>query len=450
MKKIRIGGGQGFWGDSNDAAIHMVRQGNIQYLACDYLAELSLSILQRMRLRNPSLGYTKDFIDLLKIILPEALEKKIRIMANAGGMNVPGAVEAVADVARKAGVKCKIGYVLGDDLLGQVDSLRAQGVDFANMDSGESFDSIKDKVVNVNVYYGHQPARKALEMGADVVVTGRATDSSLFLSPLAHEFNWDAANWEQMALGVLAGHMLECGGQGAGGNYDYDWRSVPDMDNLGFPIAEVDENLGIAITKVAECGGLITTQSCKEQLLYEIHDPSRYLTPDVIADFSHITMEREGKDRVRLKGVKGTAPSDMLKLNIGYHAGYKIEAYLPYTWPDAYEKAQKAAEIIEKRMARKGITGIRFDYLGVNALHGSLAPKPKEEPNEVVLRICLKTKEKSDALKLAPEIAPLILNGPPGACFFGGRATPTEIIALWPTFVPKDAVKLTTHIKEIN
>ncbi len=450
MKTIRIGGGQGFWGDSNDAAVHMVRQGDIQYLACDYLAELSLSILQRMRLRNPELGYTKDFIGLLKLILNDALSRKIRIMANAGGMNVLGAVNAAAEVAAALGQKCKIGYVLGDDLLSQVDALRAGGVSLANMDTGESFDLIKDKVVNVNAYYGHGPARACLDNGADVVITGRATDSSLFLAPLAHEFNWAADNWQQMALGILAGHLLECGGQGAGGNFDYGWRAVPHMDNLGFPIAEVTEDLGIVITKAPNCGGLVSVETCKEQLLYEIQNPARYLTPDVVADFSAIHMRQEGENRVRLTGLKGTAPSDQLKLNIGYHAGYKIEAYLPYTWPDAYEKCQKAAEILTKRLARQNVTGLRFDYLGINALHGSLAPIPKEESNEVVLRITLKTKEKKDALKLAPEIAPLILNGPPGSCFFGGRPSPTEIIALWPTFVPKEAVKLTTHIKEVN
>lgn len=453
MKTVRIGGGQGFWGDINDAAIHMVKKGELNYLACDYLAELTLSIMQRQRLRNPEKGYAPDFIAMLREILPECQKRKIKVMANAGGMNVQGAVEEIVKVAEALGTKgLKVGYILGDDLLGRLAEMRAQGIDMKNLDDGRDFSALGGKIVNANVYYGHEPLVECLGMGADIVVTGRATDSSLFLAPLAYEFGWQPQEWDKLSRGIMVGHLLECGGQGSGGNFDYGWRDVPNLDELGYPIAEVTEDGGIVITKAPECGGLISEQTCKEQLLYEIHDPANYITPDVVADISRARLTGLEKDRVRLEGIRGKQRPDQLKLCIGYSAGYKIEGYLPFAWPDAFDKAQYAAEIIQKRLKKKNLQAeeIRVDYLGLNALHGPLATKPTEEPNEVVLRIAIRTKDKKEAQKLAPEIAPLQLNGPPGACFFGGRPKVSEIIALWPTLIPRDAVTLTPYLKEVE
>lgn len=455
MKKVRIGGGQGFWGDSPDAAIHMIREGNLDYLACDYLAELTLSIMQRQKRKDPNAGYAKDFISLMDQIGDEAYEKHIGILTNAGGMNIEGAVQALYEQAKEKGRKgYKIGYVLGDDIKDQMDDLIASGLEFRNIDNGHHINEIKDKIVNVNVYHGHEAIVDCLHQGADVVLTGRAADSALFLSPLVKEFGWKSDDYEQLARGIMVGHMLECGGQGAGGNFDYDWRSVPDMDQLGFPIAEISED-DLYITKADHCGGLISEQSVKEQFLYEVHDPANYLTPDVNVDISKANITQAGKNLVKVEQIHGKPRPETLKLCIGYHAGYKVETYLSFAWPDAYEKAKAAADILMKKMKRKGLQAedIHISFLGLNALHLGVADMSEEvikQQNEVVLRIAIRTLTKDEAYKIIPEVSPLQLNGPPGASFFGGRAKVREVIGLWPAFIPREAVHLTSHILEVK
>lgn len=451
---VVIGGGQGFWGDSNDAAIHMVRNSNINYLACDYLAELTLSIMARQKLKNPNAGYARDFLGMMKECGKEAYEKGIKVLTNAGGMNIKGLVDALAEQAAGQGLKgMKIGYVLGDEISSEIPRLLAEGMTFDNIDDVGNFNEVRDKIFNANVYFGHEPTLACLEQGADMVITGRSTDSALFLAPCIHELGWKADDWNNLARGIMAGHLLECGGQGAGGNYDYDWRSVPRMDELGFPIAEVSEN-DFVITKASDCGGIICEQSCKEQFLYEVHDPANYITPDVTVDISQATLKQAGDNRVRVGNVRGKEKPEMLKVSMGYHAGYKVAGMLSFAWPDAYEKAQYAADIIMKKMKKKGLKAeeVRIDYIGVNALHLAVAetdPDKLKDLNEVVMRIAVRTLTKEEAYKLVPEIAPLQLNGPPGASFFGGRAKVQEVIGLWPTLIPRDAVRLTSHILEV-
>ncbi len=451
---VIIGGGQGFWGDSNDAAIHMVRNSNINYLACDYLAELTLSIMARQKLKNPNAGYARDFLGMMKECGKEAYEKGIKVLTNAGGMNIKGLVDALAEQAAGQGLKgMKIGYVLGDEISAEIPRLLAEGMTFDNIDDVGDFNEVRDKIFNANVYFGHEPTLACLEQGADMVITGRSTDSALFLAPCIYELGWKADDWNNLARGIMAGHLLECGGQGAGGNYDYDWRGVPRMDELGFPIAEVSEN-DFVITKAPDCGGIICEQSCKEQFLYEVHDPANYITPDVTVDISQATLRQARDNRVRVGNVRGKEKPEMLKVSMGYHAGYKVAGMLSFAWPDAYEKAQYAADIIMKKMRRKGLKAeeVRIDYIGVNALHLAVAetdPDKLKDLNEVVMRIAVRTLTKEEAYKLVPEIAPLQLNGPPGASFFGGRAKVQEVIGLWPTLIPRDAVRLTSHILEV-
>lgn len=455
MKRVRIGGGQGFWGDSPDGTIHLVKEGDIQYLGCDYLAELTLSIMQRQKLKNPKDGYAKDFIKLMETIAEECKEKNIRVISNAGGMNIVEAVNQLSNVIKKQNIKnYKIGYVLGDDIKDRLPELMKEGLEFRNIDTGHKIDEIMDRIVNVNVYYGHEPLKECIERGADTVIVGRCTDSALFLAPLAYEFKWQKNDYDKLARGIMAGHMLECGGQVTGGNYDFDWRAVHDMDNLGYPIVEMTDD-SFYITKTEKSGGLVTEESCKEQILYEVHDPSNYMTPDVVVDLSRVELEEVGKDKVEIKNIRGRASSDKYKLSVGYHAGFKVVTHLAFAWPDAYEKAQYAADIIMKKMKRKNlkVEDMRIDYIGLNSLHLGLADTSLEvvnNLNEVVLRIAIRTLEKEEAYKIVPEIAPLQLNGPPGASFFGGRARIQEVIALWPTFIPKDAVKLTSHIREVE
>lgn len=455
MKKVIIGGGQGFWGDSNDAAIHMVKHSNIQYMACDYLAELTLSIMARQKLKNPKAGYARDFLDMMCACGEDAWQKGIRILTDAGGMNVEGLAESLKQWAEGSGLRgMKIGYVTGDEIKADIPRLLAEGVTFENMDDVGDFQEIKDKIFNANVYFGHEPTLSCLEQGADIVVTGRSTDSALFLAPVMHELSIRPDDWDQLARGIMAGHLLECGGQGAGGNFDYGWREVPRMDELGFPIAEVSKE-DFIITKAPDCGGIISEQSCKEQFLYEVHDPANYITPDVTVDISQAMLTQAGENRVRLRGVKGKERPKMLKLSMGYHAGYKVAAMLSFAWPDAYEKACMAADILIKKLKRKNLKAeeIRVDYIGLNALHLNVAdmdPEKVKDINEVVMRIAIRTLTKEDAYKLVPEISPLQLNGPPGASFFGGRAKVQEVIGLWPTLIPRDALTLRSHIIEIK
>ena len=455
MDKVIIGGGQGFWGDSNDAAIHMVHTAPLDYMACDYLAELTLSIMARQKIKNPAAGFARDFLGLYKACGEEAFRKNISILTNAGGMNIEGCVDGIRQIAEEKGLHgLKIGYVTGDDLTADIPRLLAEGVDFKNIDDVGDFGEIKDKIFNANVYFGHEPTLACLEQGANVVITGRSTDSALFLAPCMHKMGWAPDDWNNLARGIMAGHLLECGGQGAGGNYDYGWRDVPRMDELGFPIAEITPD-SFHITKAPDCGGIICEQSCKEQFLYEVHDPANYITPDVVVDISNATLTQDGENRVRVGNVKGKQRPDTLKLSIGYHAGFKVAGMLSFAWPDAYEKAQYAAEIIMKKMKRKGLQyeDIRIDYIGLNALHLDVAeidPKEVKDLNEVVLRIAIRTKTKEECAKIVPEFAPLQLNGPPGASFFGGRAHIQEVIGLWPTLIPRDALHLKSNILEIK
>ncbi len=455
MDKVIIGGGQGFWGDSNDAAIHMVKNSNINYMACDYLAELTLSIMARQKLKNPQAGYARDFLDMMRACGKEAYEKNIRVLTNAGGMNIEGMVEALKQLAEEQELHgLKIGYVLGDEISAEIPRLLAEGVKFENMDDIGDFNEVKDKIFNANVYFGHEPTLACLEQGANIVITGRSTDSALFLSPIMHELGIAPDDWNNLARGIMVGHCLECGGQGAGGNFDYGWRDVPRMDELGFPIAEIDKD-DFVLTKAPDCGGLISEQSVKEQFLYEVHDPANYITPDVNVDISKATLTQIGENRVRVGNIAGKKRPDMLKLSMGYHAGYKVATMLSFAWPDAYEKAQYAADILMKKMKRKGLKAeeIRIDYIGLNALHLGVAdmdPEKVKDLNEVVLRIAIRTLTKDEAYKIVPEVSPLQLNGPPGASFFGGRARVQEVIGLWPTLIPRDAVKLTSHILEIQ
>ncbi len=454
MDKVVIGGGQGFWGDSNDAAIHMVRHGGLNYMACDYLAELTLSIMARQKLKNPQAGYARDFIGLLNECITDAQDNGVRILTNAGGMNIRGCVDEIAKLFKKKGLSGrKIGYVLGDDMTGEIERMLAEGITFDNIDGAGDFKEIKDKIVNANVYYGHEPIVECLSGDADVIITGRATDSALFLSPLMYELGIKEDDWTNIARGIMAGHLLECGGQGAGGNFEYGWRDVPDMDQLGFPIAEFSRE-DLIITKAPNCGGLITEQSCKEQFLYEIHNPASYVTPDVIADISEAALIQAGNNRVAVEGIQGRKRPDTLKLSIGYHAGYKVAAMLSFAWPDAYEKAQKAADILMKKMQRKNLKAeeIRIDYIGLNSLHlgiSNMDPEHVKDLNEIILRVAIRTRDKQEAEKIIPEVAPLQLNGPPGASFFGGRAKVQEVIGLWPTLIPRDSVKLSSNILTI-
>ena len=443
-ERIRIASGQGFWGDLLNAPYDQVTRGEIEYLVMDYLAEVTMSILQKQRRKNPSLGYARDLVPLMEQLLPLLVKKNIRVITNGGGVNPLACRDAIFAAAAKMGISgLSIGVVLGDDILGRLGDLRGRGISLKNMETGEDFAAVNDRVMSANVYFGAAPIVEALDRGARIVITGRTTDTGLTLAPMMHEFGWKAGEWDRLAAGTVAGHILECGGQASGGNFSADWRAVPDLAHIGFPIAEASPDGNVVITKHRGTGGLVSVQTVKEQLLYEIGNPAEYITPDCIADFTTIHVSPDGPDRVLVAGVKGRPATDTYKVSMSYLDGYTASGTLTYAWPEALEKGRAADEILRRRMEDLGLRfeEIRTEFLGYDSCHGPLAVPPGEV-NEVVLRIGVRGKDFAAVERFGKEIAPLILTGPPSVTgFAGGRPKPSEVIAYWPALLPKSAVQ---------
>jgi len=452
-EKVRVASGQGFWGDLLTAPVDQVRGGPIDYLMLDYLAEVTMSIVQKQRQRDPNAGYARDFVTLMREILPDCVEKNIKVLSNAGGVNVSGCAEAIRDTANDLGLtgRVKIGVVTGDDILGRLDEFAANGVTITNMETGEPLSAVRDKVQAANVYLGAAPLVEALDRGAQIVVGGRLTDTGLTLAPLMHEFSWRFDDWDRISAGTIAGHIIECGAQASGGNCQYDWQSVPDLANVGFPIVEASPNGEFVVTKHDGTGGRVNIQSVKEQLLYEMGDPKAYITPDVIADFSSIQLAADGEDRVKVFGIKGSPNTEFYKVSIAYSAGWKAVGTLVYAFPDAYEKAKAADKILRARLER---LGLKFDlilteFVGVNATHGHLAGEPSPDIPEVQLRFGVRGQRKEDVERFTKELAPLILTGPPAVTgFAGGRPKVEEIMAYFPALVPKTLIKTKVQVIE--
>jgi hypothetical protein len=448
MKKVRVGAGQGFWGDSPFPALDVVKYGNIQYLSCDALAELTLAILQKQRKRDPSRGYVWDLIPLLQLVLPVCREKKIKILTNAGGINPAGAAFAVCELARRLGLQgLKVAVVTGDDILPRLAELLEKGVSLANMETGEELAEIQERILFANVYLGARPLVEALERGADIVLAGRTADPAQFLAPMIFELGWGWEDWDRLAAGTVLGHLMECSAQSTGGNFGGDWWNIPGMERIGYPVAEVYENGEAILTKPEGTGGRVEVETVKEQLLYEVHDPSAYVTPDVIADFTSLRLENAGPDQVRITGVRGRPRPALLKASIGYQDGFLGEGTIFYSWPDALAKARQAEEILRRQFAASGLKfeEIHAEYIGYNALAGPLAWEPGEELNEVALRLAVRTKSEQEAAKVPRFFPPLALDGPPGATGSGGTPRPRELIGLWPALVPREEVE--PHLK---
>lgn len=444
-ESIRVAGGQGFWGDLLIAPVEQVRKGPVDYLMLDYLAEVTMSILQKQRKRDSNAGYARDFIDLMREILPDCVEKNIKVTANAGGVNVEGCAEAVRGVAKDLGLsgKFKIGIVTGDDVLPRLEEFLSNGVAIDNMDTGESLSTILDKVQSANVYLGAEPLVEALDKGAQIVIGGRLTDTGLTLAPLAHEFGWSFDNYDLVAAGTIAGHIIECGGQVSGGNCQYDWRNIPDLANIGFPIIEAKPDGTFVVTKHDGTGGRVNVQSVKEQLLYEMGDPHSYITPDVIADFTTIQLADAGENRVAVSGIKGNPKTDFYKVSIAYTSGYKAVGTLVYAYPDAYDKAKAADKILRARLEKLALEFdvVLTEFVGVNATHGHLSGEPRPDIPEVQLRFGVRGQNKAHVERFTKELAPLILTGPPAVTgFAGGRPKVEEIMAYFPALIPKTLI----------
>ena len=444
---IRIANGQGFWGDSPDAPVDQVRRGPIDYLTLDYLAEVTMSILQKQRSRDPEAGYARDFVDVVDRVLPDLVAKNIRLIANAGGLNPEGCRRAVRAVAARHGIDIPIATVSGDDITGRIDELLGRGVGFRNMDTGEPLSIVRDQVRSASVYFGAFPIAQALAGGARIVITGRCADAALVLGPMIHEFGWKPGEWDKLAAGIVAGHAIECGAQGSGGNCQDDWETIPALADIGYPIVEADPDGSFVVTKHAGTGGRVTVASVTEQLVYEIGDPRAYLTPDCGADFTSFRLAQDGPDRVRCTGVRGTPATPMYKVSISYAAGYRAIGAVAYAWPDAYRKAQAGARILRERVSRLGMDfdAIHSELLGANACHGIAAGEPSPELAaqlpEVVMRFGVRSKNRAAVDRFTKEIAPLVLSGPPSVTGLGaGRPKVEEVMAYWPALIPKSEV----------
>jgi len=442
---VRVAGAQGFWGDWLEAPYRQLVGGPVDYLMLDYLAEVTMSIMQKQKSRNPSLGYAKDFIPLMERMLPELVKRKVKVTTNAGGVNPRACAEAVAQAARQLGLagRLTIGVVTGDDLLPRLDQLLAAGHPLANLDTGRPLADVRAKVQSANAYLGAGPVVEALRQGADIVITGRVTDTGLTLGPLMHEFGWRADDWDRLAAGTVAGHTIECGAQSSGGNDLADWGRVKDLANVGYPIVEARPDGTFAIIKHPKTGGAITVAGVTEQLVYEMGDPHAYITPDCVADFTTIQLKQKGRDRVEFSGIRGKPATDKFKVSCAYFYGYKAVGTLVYAWPDAYKKAQAADRVLRQRLKDLGLSfeTVLTEFVGVNATHGPLAGAPSPDLAEVQLRVGVRAAEQAPVERFTREIAPLILNGPPSVTgFAGGRPKPEEIVAYWPALLDKREV----------
>jgi hypothetical protein len=426
---IRIGFGQGFWGDSSEAPVRLVEDGPLDYLALDYLAEVTMSILQKQYQENPAHGYARDFPALIERIAPTIRQRKIQVLANAGGVNP----RACAEEIRRRAPQLKVAIVEGDNIFPRIGELLSAGEKLRNIDTGEPIQGIVTELRSANVYLGAFPLAEALATGADVVVTGRCADAALALAPMLHRFGWTALDLDLLAAGIVAGHIGECGAQCTGGNCLADWRSIPDLARIAYPILEVQADGACVVTKHERykngpSGGRVSLASVKEQLVYEIGDPARYFTPDVVADFTALRLAEDGPNRVRVSGASGLAAPEKLKASISYHWGWKAVGTLVYSAPDGAEKARRAAEIVWERCAE---LGLQFDAKLAEVFGESTA----------LLRMAVRGRDKKSIERWTREMIPLVLNGPPGATGYGdGRPKVHEVVAYWPALVSRHAV----------
>jgi hypothetical protein len=443
---IRIANGQGFWGDWLEAPVRLVEQGPIDYLALDYLAEITMSILQKQKQADPNLGYARDFPPLVARIARRIREAGITVIANAGGVNP---VACAREVVRLA-PGLKVAVVLGDDVFQRLDEFLAKGHEMRDMETGAPLSQIRDRVQSANAYIGAFPLAEALATGANVVIAGRSTDTALALAPMIHRFGWKADEFDKLAAGTIAGHIIECGAQCSGGNCQVDWQNIPNMANIGYPIVEAEAGGAFVVTKHEAAGGRVSVHTVKEQLLYELGDPKNYITPDCIADFTSIHLSEDGPNRVRVTGIRGGPRPPSLKLSLSYANGWKAIGTLVYSLPQALDKARAADRIVRDRLEQLGLhfEEIYTEFFGVNACLGPAAP-PNPDPPEVQIRIGVRGQDRKAVDRFTRELIPLVLNGPPGATGFGeGRPAVREIVAYWPALIPREEIATRVEVVE--
>jgi hypothetical protein len=434
---VRIANASGYWGDDPEALLRQVTGGPLDYVTMDFLAEITMVILQRQRARDPKAGFAYDFIEHLTLALPAIAERGVTVIVNAGGINPAGCAEAVEALCKRVGVSLPIGLVSGDDLLPRLDALEKTGATLDHMDGARTYDEIRGRVVAANAYISARPVVAALAGGARIVITGRTTDAALILAPLVHEFGWAWDDWDGLAAGIAAGHILECGAQATGGNFT-DWQRIPSMLDVGYPIAEAEADGSFVVTKHPGTGGMVTTRTITEQLLYEIGDPRAYLTPDVTADFTSLRLTQDGADRVRVSGARGLPPPPTLKVSMVYRQGWRAVGTVLISGPNVIAKGERLAEMIWHRVGTD-FADRRADFIGANACWGGAAPSDRE-PNEIVFRIGVADPDRAKLKRFATHLLGFALQGPPGLGIFGGRPEVQEAFGFWPALVPRELV----------
>jgi len=436
-KKIRIANAGGYWGDDLDALRRQLTGGRLDYITMDFLAEITMSILKKQQLRNPALGYARDFLTQLETCLPLIVEKNVRVINNAGGINPVGLGREIRALARKMGLPLKVGVVYGDDISDRLYELTAAGEEFANMETGEDFTEIRRRITSANAYLGAEPVVAALDAGCQIVVTGRVTDTGLTLAPMIHEFGWAMDDWDRMAAGIVAGHIIECGAQASGGNIT-DWQEVPHFHNMGYPIIEMEKSGVFHVTKHKNTGGLVCEKSIKEQLVYEMGDPAQYISPDGVAFFDTVRVQETGPDRVRVSGVRGGPAPEMFKVSMAYEDGWKAEGEVLISGPDVQKKAACVAEIFWEKV------GHVFEKTSTS-LVGVASIWPDRlatcQPNEIFLRFGVRDHDLDKINDFSKALPALILAGPSGmAVSTRGRPRPQQVVAYWPALMRRDGV----------
>lgn len=441
--RLRIGNAGGFWGDDPFALKRQVEKGHLDYISIDFLAEITMSIMQKQYAGDPSKGYAYDIISMLKDVLPQLLSQKTKLITNAGGINPKACAKAIQDMAQGLGLKPKIAVVYGDNIFNQVSDLQKKNVRFSNMETGEDFSSVQSRLEAANIYFGALPVVEALrKWNPDIIITGRVTDTGITLAPMIYEFNWSLTDWNKLASGIIAGHLIECGSQVSGGNFS-DWKAVPSFDEIGFPFVEMRSDGSFIITKHENTGGLIHVNTVREQLFYEMGDPHCYITPDVVADFTSVQLKQISSNAVEISGVRGFEPTPLYKVSMAYKDGFKCSGSILISGPDARAKAETFSSIFWKRckneLKKDSFLETHTEYIGWNTCHRSLAHQ--EEGNEILLRLSVRSETESSLKTFRKMISALILSGPPGVTVLSDSIGKVHsVVSYWPSLLPKNLI----------
>jgi len=438
VRTIRIGSGAGYSGDRIEPAVELAEKGDIQYLVFECLGERTVALAQQARMKNPEGGYDPLLEERMRAVLPLCASKGIKIVTNMGAANPEAAARRTAEIAKSLGLaSLKIAAIVGDDVLDA-----CKDGDLPIMEFDGTIRQLGNRLLSANAYLGAEPMAEALTSGADIVITGRASDPALFLAPMIHAFGWAMDDWNLLGQGTVAGHLLECAGQITGGYFaDPGYKDVPDLARLGFPIGEVGEDGSLVITKVSGSGGAVTAQTCKEQLLYEVHDPRQYFQPDVVADFSEVTVEEIGPDRVRVRGGRGNKRTDTLKVSVGYVDSYIGEGQISYAGPGALARGRLALEIVRERLKLTGVAAseLRFELVGIDSLHGAQVSAGANEPYEVRVRVSGRTENWREAVRIGNEVETLYTNGP--AAGGGAWKSARDVVAVASVLLPRELAR---------